>query len=186
MKKKLLFVLSIIILIYLNFSHLDTQVTSVKVGSFNQFSDAGSPKTRGTATYNEQTQTYLLKGSGSNIWFGNDSFSFLSKKMNGDFILQTQVHWSCEVAKSHRKTGIMIRSSLALDTTMIAFTTREECLYRKKAKENLEQLKFALRDEADMLQVERKGNTYILYLAHFGEIFQVQKLENVDLGTEVM
>jgi hypothetical protein len=74
-KKKQLFVLSIIILIYLNFTNVDAQITTVKVGSFNQFSDIGAPKTPGTATYKEQAQTYLLKGSGSNIWFGNDSFS---------------------------------------------------------------------------------------------------------------
>ena len=111
---------------------------------------------------------------------------FFGKKMRGDFIVQTQVKWSSETAKSHRKVGIMIRSSLALDTTMIALTNREGCLYRKVPKTNLEKLKFELRSPADVLQVERKGSTLILSLAHFGETYQLQKLENIDLGDEVL
>src|SRR6476659_10054000 len=92
------------------------QVPGAKVGSFDQFIDVGSPLLKGSASYQEPTQTYHLTGSGRNIWFDQDSFAFLNKKMNGDFILQTQVKFLGEGHEQHRKEGLMIRSSSATNS----------------------------------------------------------------------
>jgi TolB protein len=35
------------------------------------------------------------------------------------------------------------------------------------------------------MQLEKKGNTYIISVARFGEKFQVQQLDNIDLGTDL-
>jgi TolB protein len=179
-------ILGSIALLLISFTmKVQAQYLWAKVGPFNNFSNVGSPAIPGVMSYDQSKQTYRISGS-SILWNAKDNCSFIWKKMNGDFILQTRVRWTNDPAKSHRKTGIMIRSSLALDTTMIAFTTKEGCLYRKKAKENLEQLKFPVEGEADVLQVERKGKTFILSAARFGEKYQVLKLENVDLGADVL
>ena len=39
--------------------------------------------------------------------------------------------------------------------------------------------------EADVIQLERKGTTYILSLARFGEPFVVEQITDIDLGDEV-
>ena len=57
------------------------------VGIFEGSSDIGNPRMTGSASYDEQTQTYTLKGGGYNIWFNRDEFRYLYKKMAGDFIL---------------------------------------------------------------------------------------------------
>jgi TolB protein len=38
---------------------------------------------------------------------------------------------------------------------------------------------------ADIIQLERKGNTYILSVAHFGEPFVMVQADDLDLGEEL-
>src|SRR5688572_9703434 len=95
------------------------QLPNSKIGSFNQFTDVGSFKLAGAASYHEPSQTYLVKGSGSNIWARQDSFSFLSKKMSGDFIMQTKLRFIGTGNELHRKTGLMIRSSNASNAATV-------------------------------------------------------------------
>nr|MBC7614384.1 PD40 domain-containing protein [Pseudopedobacter sp.] len=184
---KLKFILSAVSVMLL--FQAKAQVPNAKIGSFDQFTDIGSPQIKGSASYQEPSQTYHLSGSGKNIWFAQDSFSFLSKKMNGDFILQTQVKFLGEGHEPHRKAGLMIRSSNATNSAVIACTVHGDGLtsfqYRTKAGENMKEMKLEIK-APDMLQLEKKGNTYTMSVAHFGEVYQLEKLENIDLGEEVL
>ena len=47
-----------------------------KIGIFINHSDIGKPKLSGDALFNNEDQTYNLKGSGYNIWFGRDEFHY--------------------------------------------------------------------------------------------------------------
>ncbi len=164
---------------------LGAQVPGAKIGSFDTFSDIGSPKIPGAASYSEPSQTYLIKGSGRNIWFGQDSFALLSKKMNGDFILQTQVRFLGEGHDPHRKAGLMIRSSTATNSPVIACTVHGDGLtsfqYRTAAGANMKEIKMSIK-APDILQLEKKGNTYTMSVAHFGEVYVTEKLDSIDLG----
>jgi Tol biopolymer transport system component len=169
--------------------NLSAQIQGTKIGSFDRFSDIGAPQIPGTASYNEPAQIYHVSGSGQNIWFGQDSFSFLSKKMNGDFIIQAQVKFLGEGHELHRKTGLMIRKSAASNSPVIACTVHGDGLtslqYRIAAGDTMKEIKFAIKGP-DVLQLEKKGNTYTMSVAHFGEVYQSEKLENVDLGTVLL
>ena len=168
---------------------LSAQVDVIRLGSFDAFSDIGSPKIKGSASYSEPAQAYRLAGSGKNIWFGEDNFSFLSKQMNGDFIIQTQFKFIGEGHELHRKTGIMIRSSKSKSSPMVACTIHGDGLtslqYRKTEGADVEEVKFSI-SGPDVLQLEKKGNTYTMSVAHFGEIYQSEKIENLVLGDELM
>ena len=167
--------------------NITAQVPGAKIGSFDRFTDVGSPIIAGSASYHEPTQTYHLSGSGSNTWFGRDSFSFLSKKMNGDFILQAQLRFTSDGHEPHRKAGLMIRSSLATNAPVIACTVHGDGLtsfqYRTSAGADMKEIKLTIKGP-DVLQLEKKGNTYTMSVAHFGEVYQVQQLDSVDLGNE--
>src|SRR6476469_3767822 len=104
------------------FTEVKAQIPNAKIGSFDQFLDIGKPQIKGSASYNEPSQTYRISGTGSNIWFGKDSVSFLNKKMNGDFILQTQFKFIGEGHELHRKAGLMIRTSNAPNSATIVCT----------------------------------------------------------------
>lgn len=169
--------------------NVNAQIPGAKIGSFDQFSNIGGPKIAGAASYHEPTQTYRVSGAGANIWFGQDSFALLSKKINGDFILQTQLRFIGEGHEPHRKAGLMIRSSEASNAPVIACTVHGDGLtafqYRTAAGVNMKEIKLTIKGP-DVLQLEKKGNTYTMSVAHFGEVYQVEKLENIDLGNELI
>lgn len=173
------------------FFHMDVNAQNPlgKVGAFDTFSDIGSPQTPGSVSYHEPSQTYHLGGSGSNIWFDHDSFSFLWKKMNGDFILQAQIRFTGEGHDPHRKTGFMIRNSKGPNAAMVACTVHGDGLaalqWRKGAGENVEEIKLAIQ-APDVIQLEKKGADYTMSVARFGETFQVAKVENIELGADLM
>lgn len=170
-------------------SAIHAQVPGSKIGLFSQFSDIGSPKISGLASYHEPSQTYRLTGSGSNIWFAQDSFCFLHKKMNGDFILQAQVRFIGEGHEPHRKAGLMIRSTTATSSAVVACTVHGDGLtsfqYRTSPGGTMKEIKLTIKGP-DVLQLEKKGTTYIMSVAHFGEKYLVQQLDSIDLGTDLI
>lgn len=189
MKRKKLISLSLFLACTVLSPTVKAQIPAAKIGSFDQFSDIGAPHIAGAASYHEPSQTYRLSGSGSNIWFGEDSFSFLSKKMNGDFILQTQIRFIGEGHELHRKTGLMIRNSLASNSPVIACTVHGDGLtsfqYRIKAGSMMKEVKLAIK-APNVLQLEKKGNTYTMSVAHFGEVYHVEKLDSIDFGPDLL
>jgi TolB protein len=189
MQSKHVFSAGFFLLLNVIFLNMNAQISGMKTGLFDRFSNIGAPEIPGSVSYIDPTQTYRITASGANIWFGNDSFSFLSKKMNGDFILQTQVQFMGEGHELHRKTGIMFRSSTSTSSPMVACTIHGDGLtslqYRKAERDSVKEVKFVIKGP-DVLQLEKKGNTYTMSVAHFGEVYTVQKLENIDLGTDLL
>jgi TolB protein len=180
----------ILTLFFISFTmNMNSQIPGAKVGSFDTFSDIGSPMIAGKASYSEPAQVYTMSGSGSNIWFGQDSFSFLWKNMSSDFILQTRVRYIGEGHELHRKAGLMIRNSENPNSAVVSCTVHGDGLtslqYRAKAGEDMQEVKFTI-SGPDVLQLEKKGNKYTMSVAHFGEVYQVQTIENIDLGSDLI
>ena len=70
-----------LIFIILNLNILNLMSQNNTIGYFENHLDIGKVKIPGTVTYNDQDKEYLIEGSGTNIWFGNDEFHFLFKKL---------------------------------------------------------------------------------------------------------
>lgn len=189
MKRKLLIQGLLVLLSGLFYPDLYAQMAHAKIGQFDQFSNIGKPEIPGTASYSHPSQSYRITGSGANIWFGQDSFSFLSKQMNGDFIVQTRISFVGQGHELHRKTGIMIRSSAEANSPVVACTVHGDGLtslqYRTKPGENMKEIKFAI-SAPDVLQLEKKGLTYTMSVARFGELYQVQEIDSLELGADLM
>ncbi len=81
------------------------------IGVFSLNKDIGTPKLKGQATYNKETQTYSVSGAGYNIWFERDEFNYLYNKLSGDFILTANFRFKEDGVDAHRKVGWMIRAS---------------------------------------------------------------------------
>ncbi|OAQ40273.1 biopolymer transporter TolR [Pedobacter psychrophilus] len=182
--KFLLFILFVSIL-----SETKAQIPNSKIGSFESFLDIGNPKIKGDVSYNEPSQIYKITGTGSNVWAAQDSFSFLSKKMNGDFIIQTQVKFIGEGHEKHRKAGLMIRTSTTPNSAAVVCTVHGDGLtsfqYRTATGVIMKEIKLTTK-APDVLQLEKKGNTFIMSVAHFGEIYQTEILNDIDLGENVI
>ncbi len=169
-----------ILLVLMTHLSMKGQSGGQRIGIFSAINDVGSPAIKGTASYTEPGQVYELSGSGENIWFGEDSFSFLWKKMDGDFMIQARVDFLGEGSHLHRKTGMMIRSGFASNAAHVSCTVHGDGLtalqYRRQAGEDMEEVKFEL-SGPDVIQLEKKGNIYTMSVAFAGELYVEKSIE---------
>ncbi|MGW8315002.1 MAG: TolB family protein [Bacteroidales bacterium] len=164
------------------------QFRGPSVGFFQGYTDVGSPGIPGSASYSEPDQVYLIKCSGSNIWFGQDQFTFLWKEMEGDYIIQAEMKFLGEGTDPHRKAGLMIRNGLSPDAPHVSCVVHGDGLtslqYRKKAGAEMEGTRFEI-TAPDVIQLEKKGNTFTMSVAHRGEMYTTQSME-IDIGKSLL
>ena len=158
------------------------------IGVFDNHSDVGDVLHKGSANYDAAADTYNITGSGTNIWFGHDEFHFAWKKMKGDFILRARGKFLGKGVEEHRKYGWMVRQSLDTSSAMVAATIHGNGLtslqYRKAPHTNVEEKQFDIQ-APDVIQLERKEDTFIMSVAHFGETFVTQQISDVNLDGDV-
>ena len=159
------------------------------VGLFDGHGDVGAPAVRGSASYNGVSQEYRLSAGGTNMWAERDEFQFVWKRMSGDFILQARVELVGQGVDPHRKAGLIIRS------TMDANSPYADAILHGDGLTSLQfrRTKGAITEEvaspatgSDVLQIERKGTTYIMSAARFGDPFTVSEVADLQLGEEVL
>lgn len=162
--------------------------TQNNTGMFTRNSDVGAVLHPGTARYDAKTQSYLLSGSGANIWFGKDEFHYLWRRIKGDFILQARGRFIGQGADPHRKIGWMVRSSLDTDAPMACVAVHGDGLaslqYRRQSGSDVEEVRSSAA-QPDVMQLERRGQRFILSVARWGEPFSVEELPALNLGDEV-
>src|SRR5436190_10877663 len=93
---------------------------SNSVGVFKQHADIGNPKIKGAVAYDNDQQSYNIKGGGYNIWFNRDEFHYAYNKIKGDFMLTANVKLLGESKEGHRKIGWMIRTSEQEDAAQMS------------------------------------------------------------------
>ena len=157
-------------------------------GEFESHSDVGSPRLAGSAGYDPASQEYTLTGAGTNMWFTTDQFHFLWRKMKGDFILRGRVEFTGKGATAHRKAGWMVRPSLDTGAPYADCAEHGDGLtslqFRRAAGSNTEEIPLTI-SNANVLQFERRGSTYIFSAARYGEPLVSRQLTNFNLGDEV-
>lgn len=164
------------------------QTYSQKTGIFDGRSDVGDVLHPGTVIYNKENQQYELSGSGANIWFKHDELNLAWKQLKGDFILQARGVLLGKGIDPHRKFGWMIRSSLDSSSAMVCATVHGDGLtslqYRKQSNTDVEETRSSLKGP-DVLQLERRGNQFIMSVAHFGEPYVTESVSDINLGEEI-
>ncbi|HWD19621.1 MAG TPA: biopolymer transporter TolR [Verrucomicrobiae bacterium] len=158
------------------------------LGQFEGETDLGEPTLAGSCQYDAARQEYRVSGAGTNMWFTRDQCHFVWKKMKGDFLLRTRVEFVGKGAVDHRKVGWMVRPSLDPLSPYADAAEHGDGLtslqYRVAVGSNTDQLRLNVTN-ADVLQFERKGNTYIFSAARYGEPFVSAELPDFKLGDEV-
>ena len=157
-------------------------------GMFDGQIDVGNVKHPGSGSYDTKSQEYSLSGSGGNIWASHDEFHFVWKRMKGNFILRTNAAFIGKGVEEHRKIGLMMRTSLDSGSAHVNAVVHGGGLtslqYRKTTGAATEEKKFDL-TAADIIQLERKGNTFVMSVARKGELFVTDSVTDIDLGDEV-
>ena len=166
---------------------LDAQ--SQRIGEFDGHSDVGSPKIAGSAAYNPVSQEYTIAAAGANMWAQRDEFHFVWKRMSGDFILHTRVQLAGKGIEAHRKAGLIVRAGQDADAAYadgIVHGDGLTSLQFRRAKGAITEEKQAPIKGADVLQLERRGTTFIFSAAKFGEPFVDTEVSDINLGDEVL
>lgn len=165
-----------------------------QTGIFQNHSDVGNPKIKGSTIYDSKTKTYTLNGGGYNIWFNRDEFQFDYKKLKGDFILTANFEFIGEGKEGHRKIGWMVRESLADSAVHISAVSHGDGLtvlqWRVKPGMNMRDPEDEIRatgTKYGVIQLERKGTKIIMRVAKKeGDPFEPVGEHEMDLRNEVL
>jgi len=158
------------------------------LGLFDDQTDVGQTKKQGAAIYEAEKEEYAVEGSGANMWLGQDEFHFVWKRMKGNFILTTRAQFIGTGVEAHRKIGWQVRSSLEGDsphgTAVVHGDGLTSLQYRRTKGANTEEVRSTLK-APDIIQLERKGDKYIMSVARFGDPFVTEEISDLALGDEV-
>lgn len=158
-----------------------------KIGIFDNHTDVGDCKSPGFASYNPIDQTYTIGGSGFNMWFGQDQFHYLWTTIQGDFILRAEMKFLGGGVDPHRKIGWIVKNDLNDNTPHVNATTHGDGLtslqYRRTIDGNTEQV-VSQDSFPDVIQLERRGNAFIMSTAKFGEEFITVQVDSIRMDNE--
>jgi len=161
---------------------------SSSLGQFEGQTDIGSVIRAGSCDYDGSQQAYTIRGAGANIWGDHDDFHFVWKRMNGNFIVTMRATFVGSGANPHRKLGWMARASLESAAPHASAAVHGDGLlalqYRRALAAPTEETRISL-SAADVIQLERKENTFIMSVAQYGEPFVSVQVSDLELGAEL-
>ena len=158
------------------------------LGLFEGQTDVGKVNTPGSGIYDNENDAYTIGGSGTNMWGDHDEFHFVWKRMNGNFILTARAAFIGKGIEVHRKIGWIIRPGLETDSPQVSAVVHGDGLtslqFRRSKGTVTEEIKSKV-TAPDVVQLERKGNTYVMAVARFGEPFVTEQVSDMALGDDV-
>jgi len=86
------------------------------IGLFESSIDVGATRHAGAAEYDGSSSAYTVAGGGANMWFTNDAFHFVWKKVSGDATLAADISFLGTGGDPHRKACLLVRQSLEPDS----------------------------------------------------------------------
>lgn len=162
-----------------------TQSSHEALGVFEGHTDIGAVRLPGSARYDAEQQQYQISGAGTNMWFGQDECHFLWKRLPGNCILHARADFTGTGVDAHRKLGWSIRSALDTNAAHASAVVHGDGLtslqFRRTAGAATEEIRSAVTG-ADVIQLERRGTTYIMSVARYGEPFTVVQVADLELG----
>jgi Tol biopolymer transport system component len=158
------------------------------IGIFDAQTDVGRVSRRGSSSYDAARQRYTIAGSGQNMWGDHDDFHFVWKRMTGDFILTTRAQLLGKGVEAHRKLGWTVRSSLATGSPQVAAVVHGDGLaslqFRRADGASTEEQRSPVAG-ADVIQLERRGGSFLMSVARFGDTLTTSQIDDVSLGDTV-
>jgi len=149
------------------------------LGLFENHGDVGPASKAGSSSFTSSNRTYTVAGSGANMWFTNDAFHFVWKRMSGDFALKAGVEWLTAGGNAHRKACLMVRQSLDADSAYVDVAVHGNGLislqYREQAGGQTREIQ-ARQPKSPQpssgptwASIQRQGNVFFMSLINEGE-----------------
>ncbi len=151
------------------------QDSGSSLGIFEGNGDVGTVLHAGSADYSQQTKTYTLTGSGENMWFANDAFQFVWKKVSGDVTITADISLLGTGGDNHRKAALMIRQSLDADSPYADAALHGDGLtslqFRDEKGANTHEVQANVSGPT-RLRLMKRGNRFYMWTASAGEPLQ--------------
>jgi Tol biopolymer transport system component len=145
---------------------------STNLGIFSNQADIGKVGIAGSADFNPATSEYFIAGGGENMWFTNDAFHFVWKKMSGDFTLTADVKFVGTNGNPHRKACLLVRQSLKPDSVYADVALHGSGLtalqYRDTPDDTTHEIQSNISAPTRM-RIEKRGDYISMWLAAAGE-----------------
>ncbi|PJJ79102.1 TolB family protein [Mucilaginibacter auburnensis] len=142
------------------------------IGIFEGQSRIGA--TTGKAVYEEQSQNYTLTSAGGNASVEDDPAYFLWRKIKGDFIITANVKFIPTVAANrYTKIGMMFRTGLDDHAKFIDVAKRGGQAAAMQYKTTVSGEVKSNVSNPDVMQLERRGNVFRMWVAKQGDPFTV-------------
>ena len=158
----------------------DTYQKNSDLGIFKEIENVGSIDISAKANYYKIEQAYYITAAGVSTGINSDSFGYLWKPTGGDFALEALVSLIGLTDDQNRESGCMIRQSPDPDTPYVACVLKGNgqvvLQYRKGPGAASKEILFTVTG-AEMIQLEKKGNTFTMSAAKFGEDYERQSVE---------
>lgn len=138
---------------------------AAEVGLFEGDRDVGKVGQPGSVVFEETGKDYMISGGGENMWFTNDAFHFIWKRVSGDFELQAAVQWLQAGGNAHRKACLVVRQSLEPDSAYIDVAVHGDgltSLQFREARGGLTREIQANETSPARVGIERQGETFLL------------------------
>src|SRR6266478_4245243 len=151
---------------------LSSTTHCAELGLFENEADIGNPSKAGSASFDAANGSYLVSGGGENMWFTNDAFHFVWKKISGDVTLAADVAFVAAGGNPHRKACLMLRQSLDADAAYADAALHGDGLASLQSRETKGALTREIQSNLSApkrLLLEKRGNYVSMSLAGEGE-----------------
>jgi TolB protein len=145
------------------------------LGDFSGAADIGGPKRAGAAQFDAALRTHKISGGGKNMWFTNDAFHFVWKKVSGDVTLAADIAFEGTGVDPHRKACLLVRQSLDTDSAYADAALHGDGLtslqYREAQGAMTREIQSAVKGP-QRLSLEKRGKYVSMSIARAGEALQ--------------
>lgn len=142
------------------------------LGIFEGSQDVGNTVKPGTASYDAAQKSYTVSGGGANMWFTNDAFQFVWKKVSGDVSVAANIQWLGEGVNPHRKACVIIRQDLEPGSAYADVAVHGDGLtslqYREAAAGMTHEIQSSVKGPS-RVRIQKEGNYVWMSIAQDGE-----------------
>jgi hypothetical protein len=154
---------------------MNTSRVSLNPEIFGECNTIGSSSAKAEMKYDIPAQAYYLVAYGSGMKDNNDTFGYLNRRADGDFILEAGVRLLGMAGSKSSNGGIMVRHSLEPGAAFVACFVQNDNVvklkYRAASGEKVKEISFKVTG-GEMIQIEKKGDIYTVSSAKFGEAYE--------------
>jgi Tol biopolymer transport system component len=143
------------------------------LGIFEGQGDIGVVAKPGSVQFDPQKGSYQVSGGGGNMWFTNDAFHFVWKKISGDVTLAADVVWPKSGGNAHRKACLIIRQGLEPESAYADAATHGDGLtslqYREEQGATTREIQAGI-SNVTRLRIEKQGAYVSMSVGKAGEL----------------